>query len=250
MRIERYIFRPKSSIEQPINYHFNNIWPIIICPSVKLSIATAILFAATVSSAKAVFPDSLEGKLQRLDVETGELQDYEIPRDAEIEYFVIYFGASWCAPCRKLNPTLVEFYKETKPNHPEFEFIFVTADRSREAMHSYIKDSEMPWPVATWEERNFILTDRELVFQNIPYMALLDSEGNLIAANESGTFHMPIPKLINNLQQRLGTEVYDVQERHGSKPGWIPYAYGLIAVVILFVVAFRWRTGRTPASSD
>ena len=57
--------------------------------------------------------------------------------------FALYFSAHWCAPCRKFTPQLVEFYNRVAPQHPEFELVFVSDDRSPFGMETYMRD--MPW---------------------------------------------------------------------------------------------------------
>ncbi|MEM1222432.1 MAG: thioredoxin-like domain-containing protein, partial [Verrucomicrobiota bacterium] len=51
------------------------------------------------------------------------------PGLAEKDYVLVYYSASWCPPCRKFTPGLVNFYKKKKQGN-NFELIFVSSDRS------------------------------------------------------------------------------------------------------------------------
>lgn len=203
---------------------------------VQLLLAALILLAAPVLSGAAGFSGELQGRLIKLDPATGEPAAYELPAAAPPEYFLIYFSAHWCAPCRKMTPALVKFYREMKVDHPEVELIFVSADRDREAMLRYLRWAEMPWPALAWDERESIHQITELRPMAIPFMAMLDRDGHLLGASDTGGFNIGIPKFIIAVQERLGMEVYDVQERHGKRSPLIPIAYamaGIIAVAIL-----------------
>ncbi|KAK1281230.1 putative nucleoredoxin 1 [Acorus gramineus] len=54
----------------------------------------------------------------------------------------LYFSASWCGPCCRFTPKLVEVYNEllSKDN---FEVVFISSDRDEEAFNGYF--SKMPW---------------------------------------------------------------------------------------------------------
>src|ERR1700736_1050626 len=56
-----------------------------------------------------------------------------------------YFSAHWCGPCRKFTPQLVDYYKRVAPDHPEFEVVFYSIDRSLLAMEKYMLEQNMPW---------------------------------------------------------------------------------------------------------
>lgn len=178
----------------------------------------------------------------RLDPETGKTVAYDPPAAEEIEYFLIYFGARWCGPCRKMTPALAGFYNETRAEHPEFEFVFVSKDRSEEEMVRYMQSEAMPWPAIAWEQRDAIEKIVELEPRGgIPFMAMLGSDGSLYGASDLGGFKVGIPKLINGLQERLGTEVYDVRERHGRRSPLIPVLYTVGGVFLVVAVLRHWR---------
>src|SRR5712691_843174 len=56
-----------------------------------------------------------------------------------------YFSAHWCGPCRKFTPQLVEYYNRMAPQHPEFEIVFYSYDKSPFAFETYMRETNMPW---------------------------------------------------------------------------------------------------------
>ncbi|XP_065873636.1 probable nucleoredoxin 1 [Euphorbia lathyris] len=89
----------------------------------------------------------------------------------------LYFSASWCGPCRRFTPTLVEVYNELVPNG-DFEIVFVTADEDDESFKEYF--SKMPWlaiPFSDSETRNSL--DQQFKVQGIPHLVILDEHGNV-----------------------------------------------------------------------
>ncbi len=93
--------------------------------------------------------EALEGKLVHMDggalrpISAGDLRD--------MKYFVLYFSAGWCAPCRHFSPQLVNFYNRSKGIRSNFEFIFVSADKSQVGMEQYMKDEGMTWPAVRFD---------------------------------------------------------------------------------------------------
>ncbi|RDX89787.1 putative nucleoredoxin 1, partial [Mucuna pruriens] len=90
----------------------------------------------------------------------------------------LYFSASWCGPCRRFTPTLVEVYNEVAPKG-DFEVVFVTADKGDESFNSYF--SKMPWlaiPFSDSETRSRL--DELFEVMGIPHLVLLDETGKVV----------------------------------------------------------------------
>src|SRR5690606_23915984 len=71
-----------------------------------------------------IFKDVLDGKLVALD--GRRVKKYEMAE--EPEYYAFYFSASWCGPCRRFTPQLIEFYNSNPDAKKTFEVIFVSRD--------------------------------------------------------------------------------------------------------------------------
>ncbi|MCP5046924.1 MAG: TlpA family protein disulfide reductase [bacterium] len=52
------------------------------------------------------------------------------------------FWASWCGPCRKAFPLLVELYKKNKDK--DFEIIAINLDRDKNSMNNFLKKQGEP----------------------------------------------------------------------------------------------------------
>src|SRR3984893_8449451 len=97
------------------------------------------------------------------------------------KYFLIYFSAYWCGPCRKFTPGLVNYYNETVAKHPEFELIFASCDRSPFGMETYMRETNMPWPAIDFQKLAQKSGIRKYAGKGIPDLVLVDSNGNVLA---------------------------------------------------------------------
>ncbi|KAI6694821.1 hypothetical protein NL676_022531 [Syzygium grande] len=89
----------------------------------------------------------------------------------------LYFSASWCGPCQRFTPTLVEVYNELSPKG-DLEIIFISADEDEEAFSGYF--SKMPWlaiPYSDSEKRDSL--DELFEVRGIPHLVILDGTGTV-----------------------------------------------------------------------
>ncbi len=93
----------------------------------------------------------------------------------------LYFSASWCGPCRRFTPILVEVYNELSPKG-DFEIIFVSGDEDEESFKGYF--SKMPWlaiPFSDSETRDRL--DELFQVRGIPHFVILDEDGKVVCDN-------------------------------------------------------------------
>ncbi|MBB2148303.1 redoxin domain-containing protein [Pedobacter sp. LMG 31462] len=113
------------------------------------------------------------------------------------KYVLIDFWASWCGPCRKENPNLVDAIK--KNSHKNLEVISVSLDDKREPWIAAIKkDGLGSWKhisdLKGWKNQ---IAKRYKV-RSIPCNFLIDPDGKIIAKNLRGeTFPTELSKLIH-----------------------------------------------------
>src|SRR5438105_1306427 len=91
-----------------------------------------------------------KGNLVRL--QNGNLISCYDEELAQKQIYGLYFSAHWCGPCRKFTPQLVAYYNQIARDHPEFELIFVSADKSADGMATYMRESGMPWPALEYSK--------------------------------------------------------------------------------------------------
>ncbi|KAL1327537.1 hypothetical protein HN51_037586 [Arachis hypogaea] len=90
----------------------------------------------------------------------------------------LYFSASWCPPCQRFTPALVEVYNELAPKG-DFEVVFISADEDDATFMEYF--SQMPWlaiPFSDSEARNRL--DELFEVEGIPNLVLLDETGEVV----------------------------------------------------------------------
>ena len=107
------------------------------------------------------------------------------PAPRDVKYTALYFSAHWCGPCRVFTPKLVEWYQAVRPQHPEFELVFVSSDRSSEDMLSYMKEARMPWPAIPFDQIQASGV-KKWSAGGIPYLILFGPDGRPITAKDRG----------------------------------------------------------------
>lgn len=90
----------------------------------------------------------------------------------------LYFSASWCGPCQRFTPCLVEVYKELLPRG-DFEVIFLSADEDDKSFDGYF--SKMPWLAIPFSDSGTRERLDELFsVRGIPNLVILDENGKIL----------------------------------------------------------------------
>ena len=97
---------------------------------------------------------------------------------------LVDFWASWCGPCRREMPNLVETYAKYKGKN--FEIVGVSLDQDGAAWKEAIKKLDMTWPQMSdlkfWQSEGAQL----YAVNSIPHTVLIDGEGTIIARGLHG----------------------------------------------------------------
>ncbi|PON35925.1 DnaJ-like [Parasponia andersonii] len=95
----------------------------------------------------------------------------------------LYFSASWCGPCHRFAPKLVEVYNEVA-SKGEFEVVFVSSDTDDESFNGYF--SKMPWLAVPFSDADNVKRLEELFeVSGIPSLVIIDPNGKI--STEDGT---------------------------------------------------------------
>jgi nucleoredoxin len=141
--------------------------------------------------------DFIKGDLVR--PKNGALVHADDEALASKKLIAFYFSAHWCGPCRKFTPQLVEYYNRVAPQHPEFEIVFFSLDKSAAAMEAYMRETNMPWPAINYEK----LPQKEALKSNagngIPSLVLVDGSGKVLSATYAGSKYLGPDKVLADL---------------------------------------------------
>ena len=148
-------------------------------------------FAEAKGGAPGRFVEELNGKL--VDIATSAPASLENP--SRLRYLVFYRGAGWCAPCREFSPSLVKLYQEMKPDHPEFDVIFISADHSPAEMHAYAKEAGFPWRAVPAERDPQLHLISPLFGNTIPQLVVTDRHGKVLIDSNQVTRPVALKQL-------------------------------------------------------
>ncbi len=149
------------------------------------------------SVAVSAFYESLKGDLVRFSNGSVVHADEEATADKKV--IALYFSAHWCPPCRKFTPELVDFYNRVAPQHPEFEIIFVSYDRSAFAMQTYMREAKMPWPAIDFGKIPEKDAVKKYAGSGIPCLVLIDSTGKVLSDSYAGTEYLGPQKVLADM---------------------------------------------------
>jgi len=162
----------------------------------KLARARAVAPAAKTETSN-VLIDLLKGDL--VCWRNGSMARFDDEPLEKKKLIALYFSAHWCAPCRKFTPQLVEFYNRVSPQHPEFEVVFVSNDRSLFSMETYMREAQMPWPAIGFEKLPGKEALKKYAGAEIPCLVVLDTGGKVILDSYAGQIYVGPEKVLANL---------------------------------------------------
>lgn len=104
---------------------------------------------------------------------------------------LIDFWASWCKPCRKENPHIVEIYHKYKDqnfkNGNGFTVLGVSLDYKKEAWENAIKADKLEWPYHVGDLKGWRnAASLKYSISSIPTSYLIDGDGIIIGINLRG----------------------------------------------------------------
>jgi nucleoredoxin len=95
----------------------------------------------------------------------------------------LYFSAHWCGPCRRFTPELVAF---RDAHAAEFEVVFVSSDKTAEAMKGYMTEAKMQWPAVPYGDPAMKAIKQNFAIRGIPSLIILDANGQVITKEGRG----------------------------------------------------------------
>lgn len=151
--------------------------------------------------ARRAVTQALEGNLVRL--QGSRLTDYPAQDLEDKRLFAFYYSASWCGPCRRFTPDLVEFYNQVQRQHPEFELIFVSSDRDARSMQEYMREYRMQWPAIRYTQRRDIDLVNSGSGRGIPNLVFMDGSGEIISRSYVDGRYVGPRRVMRDIERHL-----------------------------------------------
>eukprot|EP00092_Neocalanus_flemingeri_P067314 GFUD01082147.1.p1 GENE.GFUD01082147.1~~GFUD01082147.1.p1 ORF type:complete len:143 (+),score=56.40 GFUD01082147.1:211-639(+) len=119
--------------------------------------------------------DSLAGvKLVKADGSSVEAEKALAGKDLVL----YYFSGHWCPPCRRFTPMLKTFYQEAAALG--VEIVFVSSDRSEEAMVDYMKESHGDWFGVPFGDKTKEQLSKKYDIAGIPSLVVVNLDGTVV----------------------------------------------------------------------
>jgi thiol-disulfide isomerase/thioredoxin len=134
----------------------------------------------------------IDVKLESLEGKEVSISDYV----GKSKYVLIDFWASWCGPCIRENPTLLEAYEKYRAKG--FEIVGLSLDNNKDKWAQAVKRLGITWQQLSDLGGANSLAARLYKIQSIPASFLLNQDGVVIAKNLRGS------ELLDTLETLLG----------------------------------------------
>ncbi len=123
----------------------------------------------------------------------------------DTQVFALYFGASWCPPCRAFSPELVKFIDRVGPANPRLTVVLVSSDKTDAAMLGYMKEEKMPWTALSRERLTKSPSLVAYTKGGIPQLVIVDRQGAVLADSYRGSNYVGPQVAMAELEKMLAT---------------------------------------------
>lgn len=122
----------------------------------------------------------------------------------EPEFYVLYYGAYWCGPCRRFSPSLVKTYQQLKSEAGDrFEVIFLSSDEHDLGQITYAKEVGMPWPVVRFPDAQRIRIFEQWRARGIPSVVVVNRDGDALFHSYQGEKYLGPEEPLQRFTQLL-----------------------------------------------
>ena len=132
----------------------------------------------TLTPKSSVFNTVLDGNLVMLD--GAKFKDHKLTNKPK-KYYIFYYTASWCGPCKAFTPQLINFYKKHKNDN--FELVLISSDSGQGDMEDYAAKNKMPWPQLKFSKIGNFRGKFNHGVSGIPSVIVCDLEGKIVTNN-------------------------------------------------------------------
>jgi hypothetical protein len=116
-----------------------------------------------------------EGKL--VNSVSGKSEPFDA--NALPKYYAFLRGSSTCSITRQFTPTVVKFYNDTKPKHPEFEIIWLMTETQPDTA-KFAKANGFAWRAMEYESTPAIPMVSQAFSGKLPQLIVVDRNGKVL----------------------------------------------------------------------
>ncbi len=142
--------------------------------------------------------DALRGNLVNVDGKPDASANLD-----DVQVFALYYGASWCGPCRAFSPGFVKYINSVSAQNPRLMVVLMSNDKNDADMLKYMTDEKMPWPAVSLATIN--KTPVLLAYPRgyIPHLVIVDRYGKILADSYRGDTYVGPKVAMQGLAQVL-----------------------------------------------
>jgi thiol-disulfide isomerase/thioredoxin len=112
------------------------------------------------------------------------------------KYVLIDFWGSWCMPCRRMSPQMVELYAKLKGKQANIEFISVACnERNDEIWKNAITDDKLTWTQLNDAHSTYKSIAAQYAIRGVPTCILVSTDGKILYREHPVTLIEKVEKL-------------------------------------------------------